>query len=156
MPKDGEDKNSATGSHFTRYGMESKNVVPNVRSFNSRLRGLVLENRVADAVGLLEEMESKGVNQDVISYNAVLIGLCKDENVEEVKSWYRKLGENGYEPDRVTHVTLITFFVRRVTLTWPHVVNELVKLSRVEEVRGIVELGKSNKHSYRLSLPLDK
>ncbi|EEF43971.1 pentatricopeptide repeat-containing protein, putative [Ricinus communis] len=156
--------------------MESKNVVPNVRSYNSRLRGLELENRVMEAVELLGEMENKGIRPDVMSYNAVIKGLCNDENVEEVKNWYRKLKENGRMPDRVTYMTLIPYLRQKGDLDgavelcieimnkgllvnatlFQHVVDELVKLSRVEEAKDLVERGKSNKHSYKLSLPLDK
>ncbi|XP_065877198.1 pentatricopeptide repeat-containing protein At3g13150-like [Euphorbia lathyris] len=154
--------------------MESKNIVPNVRSYNSRLRGLVSQKRMTEAVELFGEMEEKGVQPDVISFNAVITGFCVDDDVEKVYYWYLKLRGSGYIPDRVTYVTLIPFFCRKDDFSTAHelcieiinqglpvrstlfqpVVNGLVKQSKVEEAKELVELGKSNNHlSFKLSMP---
>lgn len=157
--------------------MESKNVVPNTRSYNSRLRGLVLNSRVKEAVKLLGEMEGKGCKPDVMSYNAVIKGFCDDGNAEEVKRWYKELRDKNCLPDRVTYVTIVPFLCQKGDFEmalelctevintglivgaglFKPVIDGLVKQSKIEEAKNLVELGKSNKHChYKLRLPLDK
>ncbi|WCJ20358.1 Tetratricopeptide repeat (TPR)-like superfamily protein [Euphorbia peplus] len=156
--------------------MESKGVVPNVRSYNAMLRGLVSKKRMEEAVEVFGEMEGKGVKPDVISFNAVITGFCEAEDLENAKHWYLKLRGCDYKPDRVTYVTLIPFFCRMEDFSTAHelcieiinhgllvraalfqpVVDGLVKQSKVEEAKELVELGKSNNHiSHKLTMPLD-
>uniref|UniRef100_A0A2P2NGR6 Pentatricopeptide repeat-containing protein n=1 Tax=Rhizophora mucronata TaxID=61149 RepID=A0A2P2NGR6_RHIMU len=145
--------------------MESKNVVPDVRSYNSRLRGLAFERRLVEAVELFDEMKNKGITPNVISYNAMISGFIEDDNLKEVRNWYCKLKEDAM-PDRVTYRTLIRFLcekgdlglaldlciesINRNVIVGPSIVqsmvDELLKQSKDNEAKHLVNLVKSNKH----------
>ncbi|XP_031126529.1 pentatricopeptide repeat-containing protein At1g55890, mitochondrial-like isoform X2 [Ipomoea triloba] len=151
--------------------MESRSVVPNVRSFTTRIRGLVSENQFPEALELLEEMEKNGLKPDIFTYNVFIKGYVDDGNLEEAKMWYGKLAENGCSPDHVTFRLLIPLacekdefsFVlelckKSIDLeqflydsTLQRVVDKLVEQSKVEEAKELVELGNNCSLHYRLN-----
>lgn len=83
--------------------MEEKDV----RSYNSRLRGLVLGRRTEDAVKVFDEMKGVGLMPDVYSFNPLIKGYCQDGRLEEAKKVYLRLLEEKCNPDVVTFQTLI-------------------------------------------------
>uniref|UniRef100_A0A5B7BJW6 Pentatricopeptide repeat-containing protein n=1 Tax=Davidia involucrata TaxID=16924 RepID=A0A5B7BJW6_DAVIN len=154
--------------------MEKKNVVPDIRSYNARLVGLVSEKKMSEAVKLIEELGTMGLKADVFSYNALIRGYCKDGNVEEAKRWYGEMSNSGIVMDRGTFSILVpcvceegdfdfAFLLCKkifdgrclvdAALLQP-VVDGLVKVSKIEEAKKLVQLGKSNCYSrYNLKMP---
>jgi pentatricopeptide repeat protein len=52
---------------------------------------MVHDNRISEAIKLLEEMRSKGINMYVISYSALIKGFCIDGKLEEAEWWYQNM-----------------------------------------------------------------
>lgn len=52
---------------------------------------MVHDNRISEAIKLLEEMRSKGINMYVISYSALIKGFCTDGKLEEVEWWFQNM-----------------------------------------------------------------
>ncbi|KAL7244011.1 hypothetical protein ACSBR1_016271 [Camellia fascicularis] len=157
--------------------MEDKNVVPNVRSYNPKLRALVADNRISEAIELFEEMGSKEVKPDLFSFNALIKGFCDDGNMEEAKKWYKEMSKNDCNPNRVTFTMLVQLACEKGDFDFALelckeaisqrclvdrevkqlVLDGLVKESKMEEAKELVELGKSNSYfDYKLELPSDK
>ncbi|XP_057962061.1 small ribosomal subunit protein mS78 (rPPR3a)-like [Malania oleifera] len=157
--------------------MEAKNVVPDVRSYNAKLVGLASEKKMSEAVRLIEEMESMGIKADVFSFNALIKGFCNDEKMEEAKKWFDKMEASDCAPDKTTYATLVPavcekgdfslalelcekIFKRRRLVdvaVLQRVVDGLVKDSKIEEAKKLVELGKKNNyHRYNLKMPSDQ
>ncbi|KAL0012534.1 hypothetical protein SO802_007642 [Lithocarpus litseifolius] len=157
--------------------IERKKVVHDIRSYNSRLRGMVNQNRILEAVKLIDEMGSKGIEADVISYNALIKGFCKDGKLDEAKWWYNEIRKNDCSPGWVTYMTLIPCLCEEGDFNMAHelcvkiikqrlridiallrrVVDGLVKETENEKAKELVELGKSNNYfHFKLELPLDK
>ncbi|MDV3166673.1 MAG: hypothetical protein Q8807_03405, partial ['Waltheria sp.' little leaf phytoplasma] len=149
-----------------------KNVVPNIRSYNSKLRGLVNAHKLSEALELWEEMGSKGIKPDAYSYNALIKGYCDAENLEQAKKWFSELKKSGLSPDWFTYVILVHLYckkyefekaielckevINRRVMTgaamFRTVIDALVKESRVEEAIQLVEF--ANPHfRYKLKLP---
>ncbi|PSS10330.1 Pentatricopeptide repeat-containing protein [Actinidia chinensis var. chinensis] len=154
--------------------MKDKNVVPNVISYNPKLRALVVDNRISEAIELIEDMGSKGVNPDAYSFNALIKGFCDGGNLEEAKKWYDEMEKNDCKPLQGTFTLLgslacekgdfdfalelckkaINQRCRVNLLMMQLVVDGLVKESKMEEAKELVELGKSNGYfRYKLEIP---
>ncbi|XP_052200991.1 pentatricopeptide repeat-containing protein At3g13160, mitochondrial-like [Diospyros lotus] len=154
-----------------------KNVVPDIRSYNAKLVGLVSEKKMSEAVGLVEELGARGLKADVFSYSALIRGYCKDGNLEEVKRWFEVLAKGDCHPDRATFGAVIQFACEKDDLEWAFelckdifdrrclvdgavlqlVVDGLVKESKIEDAKKLVQLGKSNNYSrYKLKLSSEK
>ncbi|KAK2978965.1 hypothetical protein RJ640_017529 [Escallonia rubra] len=154
--------------------MEERNVVPDIRSYNAKLVGLANERRMSEAVELIRKLGDKGLKPDVFSYNAVIKGYCGEGNVEEAKRWYGELVGGGCAPDTATFAVLVPFACEKGDLGWAFelckdifnrkrlvhesllqlVVDGLVKESKIEEAKKLVQMGKSNVYrQYRLRLP---
>lgn len=156
--------------------MEKKFVVPDIRSYNAKLLGLAYNGKVNEAVDLIGEMKAKGIEPDVFSFNLVIEGFIKEGNLDGAKQWYSEMRKSERVPNKTTFEKLIPFlrkqgdldlayelsqevFSRRFVLDvalLQRVVDELVKASKVEEAKKLVELGKNNDYRrYRLKLPSD-
>ncbi|KAK8524384.1 hypothetical protein V6N13_015409 [Hibiscus sabdariffa] len=147
--------------------MEKKNVVPDIRTYNTKLRGLVHERKISEAVEFWEEMKSKGIKPDTHSYNALITGYCNAGNLEQVMKWYGELKESIL-PDRATYVTVLSFLRKknefemaseickeamdRRTISGAALVDKLVKESKIEEAIQFVESGLS-RSALRLKFP---
>ncbi|XP_076948826.1 uncharacterized protein LOC143621199 [Bidens hawaiensis] len=153
--------------------MTDAGVSPDVRSYNARLVGLVSEKKVDEAVELFNELCSKNIKPDVFSYNAIISGFCNDGDLQEAKKWYAKLVESDAAPNKTTFATLISFACEVSDFDWAVelfkqaferkclldvnvlqlVVDGLVKESRTEEAKELVEIGSSNKfRRYNLTI----
>nr|XP_009767373.1 PREDICTED: pentatricopeptide repeat-containing protein At3g13150-like [Nicotiana sylvestris] len=155
--------------------MEKKNVISNVRSYNSRIRWLVENNQVVEAEELFEEMKNRGINPDTYIYNSMIKACAKDGNLELAKIWYVMLEENGCAPNRPTFKLLITLACDKddpdsaydlckkcinlklnvFTGTIQRVVDALVDHSMIEEAKELLEIGKNCPFRYKLSMPND-
>lgn len=144
--------------------MQDKNVFPCSRSYNPKIRALVAGKRISEAVEVFQEMGSKGVKPDVCTFNFLIKGFCDDENLEDAKRWYKEMGKNDYYPDPATFRILgnraceegeFEFgqelckeaISRRRFIGLPmmqRVLDGLVKESKMEEAKELMELGKSN------------
>jgi pentatricopeptide repeat protein len=154
--------------------MEKKNVVPDIRSYNSKLLGLALVNKTKEAVELVEEMKTKEVKPDVFSFNALIEGYVNEGNLDEAKRWYYEIGKIERAPVKKTFEILVPFVCEKGDLDLAFdlcneifkrkmlvdvsllqlVVDGLVKVSRMEEVEKLVQLGKTNSYCrYDLKLP---
>ncbi|XP_038987715.1 pentatricopeptide repeat-containing protein At1g55890, mitochondrial-like [Phoenix dactylifera] len=154
--------------------MGEKNIEPDIKSFNAKLRALVSEGNTSEAVELVDELSRVGPKPDTFSFNALIKGHCQDGNLEEAKRLYLDLTNNGCAPNRGTFETLIPSLCEAGDLDLAlkccnesmsrrcvvdasmlqEVVEGLVKLSRVEEAKKLVELGRRNYYSRKdLGMP---
>ena len=152
------------------------NVLPNNRSYALKLQALVDAGHLHGALDLFRQLENDGLKLDVNAYTYLIKGFFDQGNVTAAKRWYSKLLESGETPNRITFSVLVPRFcdagdysmafdlckkmVNRQFVVdealLQSVVNGLVKVSRIEESKELVELGKSNKYiQYNLTLPSD-
>ncbi|KAK6932427.1 Pentatricopeptide repeat [Dillenia turbinata] len=82
--------------------MEKKNVVPDIGSYGSRLRGLVNGKKLSDSVELVEKLQQDGPKLDVICYNALIKGFCSDGKLGEAQKWHKELVKKGYVLNKCT------------------------------------------------------
>ncbi|PSS24727.1 Pentatricopeptide repeat-containing protein [Actinidia chinensis var. chinensis] len=156
--------------------MKEKNVVPNARSYNPKLRALVAGNRISEAVELIEEIGIKEIKPDVYSYSALIKGFYDNGMLEEAKDWYKKMAKNNFKTQQATFTKLGSLACEKGDFDFALelckeaisqrclvyssmmqlVVDGLVKESKMEEARELVELGKSNGYfHYKLKMPLE-
>ncbi|XP_010241042.1 PREDICTED: pentatricopeptide repeat-containing protein At3g13160, mitochondrial-like [Nelumbo nucifera] len=146
--------------------MEKSNCIPDVQSFNAKMRGLVLLGKTSEAVKLFDELKTRGVKPDIFSFNALIKGFCNEGNLEEAKKIYSELEKNDCTPNRPTYETLVpclcekedfglAFKLCKESLNRCRVdagllqvvVDGLVKESKVEDAKKLVELGRSKSYS---------
>lgn len=156
--------------------MTTKNVVPDIKSYNAKLLGLALEKKTKEAVELVEEMKKKDVKPDQFSFNALIKGYVNEGNLEQAKLWYTEIVKNERSPDKKTFETLLPFVCERGEVGLASelckdifkgkvlvdisvlqlAVDGLVKESKIEEAKELVEFGKTNRYCrYSLTLPSD-
>ncbi|KAH0866329.1 LOW QUALITY PROTEIN: hypothetical protein HID58_083540 [Brassica napus] len=63
------------------------------------------------------EREGSERERDIQSYNIMLSGLCKRSSLSEADALFRKMKEDGYEPDGCTYNTLIRAHLRGSDIT---------------------------------------
>ncbi|XP_022014373.1 pentatricopeptide repeat-containing protein At1g55890, mitochondrial [Helianthus annuus] len=152
-------------------------VLPDIRSYNAKLVGLVSEKKVDEAVELFGQLGSKNVKADVFGYNAIINGCCNNGDLEGAKKWYAKLVESDCAPNKATFATLIRFACKVSDFDWavelfkqtfehkglvdPNVmqlvIDGLVKESKTDEAKKLVEIGNSSKfRRYSLIMPADE
>ncbi|KAK6917404.1 Pentatricopeptide repeat [Dillenia turbinata] len=148
--------------------MEEKNVIPDVSSYRSRLHGLVNGKRMSDAVELVEKLQKYGPKPDVICYNALIKGFCNDGKLEEAQKWHKELVQKGCVPNKYTFGPFVKLLCEKCEFDkalemciesinhrslmgaalLQQVVDGLVKTSKSEEAKKLVELGWSNNYSH--------
>ncbi|KAF5765043.1 putative tetratricopeptide-like helical domain superfamily [Helianthus annuus] len=157
--------------------MMDTSVLPDIRSYNAKLVGLVSEKKVDEAVELFGQLGSKNVKADVFGYNAIINGCCNNGDLEGAKKWYAKLVESDCAPNKATFATLIRFACKVSDFDWavelfkqtfehkglvdPNVmqlvIDGLVKESKTDEAKKLVEIGNSSKfRRYSLIMPADE
>ncbi|XP_075523180.1 small ribosomal subunit protein mL103 (rPPR7)-like [Primulina tabacum] len=100
--------------------MQEKEVVLDVRSYNSRLHGMMRQKRVSEALDVLKEMEERGLQPNHYSYNVMIKGFVDEGNLKEAKKWYASMIGNGYMADFFTHATLIPFACSKNDVDFAH------------------------------------
>ncbi|KAI3795773.1 hypothetical protein L1987_38432 [Smallanthus sonchifolius] len=148
--------------------MKSKNLEPDVRTYNAKVRGLVVGKRMTDAIGLVGEMKSNGVSPDVYTYNGLINGFVKEDELMEVKKWYGIMMENKIVPDSVTFRMIIAFACKKGDYKFgfelskeglmkgmnvgrsnlQEVLDGLMKESSIDEAKELVELVDGSKFIY--------
>ncbi|XP_021719451.1 pentatricopeptide repeat-containing protein At3g13160, mitochondrial-like [Chenopodium quinoa] len=158
--------------------MEKYNVVPDIISYNKKLRGLVLEEKMQDAVDFVQEILSKGLKLDVYTYNILFSGFCRDgKYLEEAVKWFDEMMKNKCPPDRLTFSTLLRYacdnkdfrfgsrlcrllFYRRCRLNEggliQKVIDGLVRQSNIREAEILVKFGKDSRYSCYHNLKMPK
>ncbi|KAG6512112.1 pentatricopeptide repeat-containing protein At1g55890, mitochondrial-like [Zingiber officinale] len=147
--------------------MRENNIEPDSRSFNGKLRWLVAERRTQEAVELVDQMKRNGPKPDAFTFNALLKGHIQDGNLEEAKKLFLDFTKNECSPNHQTFEILIPYLSEAGELDWAvrccydgmsrrcyvrasflqGVVDALVKNSRVEEAKKLVEAGRKNNYS---------
>ncbi|KAJ6920603.1 hypothetical protein NC651_014250 [Populus alba x Populus x berolinensis] len=56
---------------------------PNAVTFSSMIKGLCVDDKIGEAVGLFKKMVNKGRKRNVVSYNSLINGYCKNRKVDE-------------------------------------------------------------------------
>ncbi|KVH89595.1 pentatricopeptide repeat-containing protein At1g55890, mitochondrial [Cynara cardunculus var. scolymus] len=154
--------------------MRNTSISPDIRTYNARLVGLVAEKKLSEAVEFFGELGLKDLKPDEFSYNAIIQGFCNDGNLEQAKNWYANLMESDSAPNKATFAILIRFVCKTGDIDWavelfkqavqekclldPNVmqlvIDGLVKESKTEEAKKLVDIGNSNKfRRYNLIIP---
>ncbi|KAG6534092.1 hypothetical protein ZIOFF_007976 [Zingiber officinale] len=146
--------------------MRENNIEPNSRSINAKLRWLVAEGRTHEVIELVDQMKRNGPKPDAFTFNALLKGYIQDGNLEEAKKLYLDFAKNECSPNQQTFEFLISYLCEAGELDWAvrccndgmsrrcyvrasflqAVVDALVKNSRVEEAKKLVEAGWNNRY----------
>jgi pentatricopeptide repeat protein len=144
--------------------MKERNVEPDTKSYNAKLRGLVPNGRIEDAAALIDVMEKHGPKPDTVSYNELIRGYCKEGRLDEAKKVYDDLVRHECAPNAGTFGALVPRLVEageldralnccheifsrkcRVDVSLLQgVVIALADVSRMEDAKRIVELGRKN------------
>ncbi|KAL3820657.1 hypothetical protein ACJIZ3_006562 [Penstemon smallii] len=156
--------------------MIKNKLVPNIRSYNARLVGLVNEKKFKEAVEFISEMEKSGTNPDVFTYAALIRGYCEEGDINELKKWYAESVKRECLPDRAVFGSVLLCASEQGDYDWcfelckelferkylvdaavlQKVVDRFVKVSKIDEAKKVVQLGKSNNYClYKLQLTLD-
>ncbi|XP_031275111.1 pentatricopeptide repeat-containing protein At3g13160, mitochondrial-like isoform X2 [Pistacia vera] len=157
--------------------MVDKIVTPDIRSYNAKLNGLAIEKKTKEAVELVEEMRNKKIKPDVFSFNAVIKGFVNEGKLEEAKQWYDDIEKSDCVINKGTFTILVPFVCEKGDLELSFelckkilsrrclvdqellqlVVDSLVKESKIEEAKKLVELSKTiNYCEYNLKLSSEK
>ncbi|XP_010535223.1 PREDICTED: pentatricopeptide repeat-containing protein At3g13160, mitochondrial [Tarenaya hassleriana] len=144
--------------------MEKKNVSLDGRSYNARLLGLSMQRKSKDLVVLFEEMKNKGIKPDDFSFNSMIRGFINEGKLDEAKTWYSEMEKNDCRPNKSTFAIMLPVLCKSGDLGYAfelckeifnkrhlidkvilqQVVDELVKGSKGEEAKELLELAKSN------------
>ncbi|KAL8235541.1 hypothetical protein R6Q59_016622 [Mikania micrantha] len=156
--------------------MMNTSISPDIRTYNAKLVGLVSEKKIVEAVELFNQLCSKKLKPDEFSHNAIINGFCNDGNLQDAKKWYSKLVQSDSAPNKTTFATLIRFACKMTDFDWavelfkqtfeqkclvdPNimqlVIDGLVKESKTEAAKQLVEIGNSNKfRRYNLTTPAE-
>ncbi|KAM7490003.1 hypothetical protein LguiA_032924 [Lonicera macranthoides] len=141
----------------------NKGLEPNLTTYNHRILRLCKNKECARAKKLLDEMISKGVEPNSASYNAIIFGFCKVGDLESAKNVLNKMVGDGYaSPPSFAYYTLMRHMVEEgefdaalemckeiLRRKWippfeamGGLVNGLVKISKAEEAKEVVEVMK--------------
>ncbi|KAJ4961456.1 hypothetical protein NE237_021366 [Protea cynaroides] len=131
---------------------------PDVAAYNVKIMQAHY-GKPEDILALIEEISSIGLKPDTISYNYLLTCYCKHGLIEEAKKVYDSLEENGCAPNAATFRTFIYYLCRNGDFdkafevykesvikdkipdfgTMKHLVEGLVKNSKVKEAKGVIK-----------------
>ncbi|KAF6147921.1 hypothetical protein GIB67_014501 [Kingdonia uniflora] len=143
--------------------MEKSGLAPDIRCYNSKLKGLVVTGKMSEAVKLVEELENNaGMKPDVFTYNTLIKGYCNDGNLDEAKRVFdalvKKKSTNRHSFCDIVHCLCekggldTALEMCNVGLGTKGSVNVgsvqavmdgLIKESRIQEAKKLVELAKS-------------
>ncbi|XP_044460843.1 pentatricopeptide repeat-containing protein At3g13160, mitochondrial-like isoform X1 [Mangifera indica] len=144
--------------------MANRNITPDIRSYNAKLYGLAMEKRTKEAVELVEEMRYKTIKPDVFSFNALIKGFVNEGKLEEAKWWYDEIEKSDCAINKGTFTILVPLVCEKGDLDFAFelckkifgrrclvdeellqlVLDSLVKESKIEEAKELVELSKTN------------
>ncbi|CAN0852550.1 Pentatricopeptide repeat-containing protein At3g13160, mitochondrial [Linum grandiflorum] len=156
----------ADGEATWKKMMMDDSVSPDVRSYNARILGLGMENRMEEAEELVNEMGRNGIETDVHSFIAMIKGCVKLDNLEGAKRWYEEIQKQEIAMNSAVFYTLVPFLCEKGDLQYAFevcrgflsgkvavdgnvvqsVVDGLIKGQRDGEAEELVELGCANKY----------
>ncbi|KAF6147918.1 hypothetical protein GIB67_014498 [Kingdonia uniflora] len=143
--------------------MEKSGLAPDIRCYNIKLKGFVVTGKMSEAVELVEELENNAeMKPDVFTYNSLIKGYCNDGNLDEAQRVFDALVkkkctnkhsfddivpclcEKG-ELDMALEMCNVGLGTKRSVNVNPvqAVVDGLIKESRIQEAKKLVELAKS-------------
>jgi len=83
-------------------------VSPDICTYNSVIRALVVGARVPDALVIFDEMKSSGIEPDVFTYRAVMNGCCKSFRMDDALRVFQEMrGSSGVKSDVVVYNSLL-------------------------------------------------
>lgn len=83
-------------------------VAPDICTYNSVIRALVVGGRVTDALVIFDEMKSSGIEPDVFTYRAVMNGCCKSFRMDDALRVFQEMrGSSGVKSDVVVYNSLL-------------------------------------------------
>lgn len=110
---------------FAAMKAASPPLVPDVCTYNSVIRVLVIGGRVADALVVFDEMKLAGIHPDVFTYRAVVDGCCKSFRMDDALRMFQEMrGGTGLKGDVVVYNSLL---------------DGLFKAKRLDEACGFFE-----------------
>ncbi|VAI01660.1 unnamed protein product [Triticum turgidum subsp. durum] len=110
---------------FAATKAASPPLVPDICTYNSVIRVLVIGGRVADALLVFDEMKLAGIHPDVFTYRAVVDGCCKSFRMDDALRMFQEMrGGTGLKGDVVVYNSLL---------------NGLFKAKRLDEACGFFE-----------------
>jgi pentatricopeptide repeat protein len=93
---------------FAAMKAASPTVVPDICTYNSVIRALVVGGRVTDALVAFDEMKSSGIEPDVFTYWAVMNGCCKSFRIDDALRVFQEMrGSSGVRGDVVVYSSLL-------------------------------------------------
>lgn len=140
--------------------MKEGNVAPNVASYNAKIRGLVLAGEMEEATAVFDGLRGVGLEPNVDSFNALIKGFCEEKNVDAVDKLYGELSKYRFSANYVTYALMVpllceagkidmAYRVSMMSVTnkryididvLQRVVDEMVKKSKIEEVKELAKL----------------
>ncbi|KAF9589588.1 hypothetical protein IFM89_025871 [Coptis chinensis] len=153
---------------------EESGIVPDIISYNAKLQGFVNVGKISEAVELVEQLGNNVEKPNLFTYNVLIKWYGNNGNLDEAKSVYDNMLKSDIVPDWFTFEALIPCVCEKgefglalklceksigsnchVSAGMVQVVVDgLVKESKVEEVKGLMEIAQSKKcyHS-KLKMP---
>ncbi|KAL5217011.1 hypothetical protein ABZP36_017695 [Zizania latifolia] len=93
---------------FATMKDDSPPLVPDICTYNSLIRALVVGARVSDALVVFDEMKSAGIEPDVFTYRAVVDGCCKSFRMDDALRLFQEMrGNSGVKGDVVVYNSLL-------------------------------------------------
>ncbi|KAK4758992.1 hypothetical protein SAY87_020293 [Trapa incisa] len=153
--------------------MEKNGVIPNITSYSTKLLGLVSFKKLDEAAETVNEMRRKEIKPDIFCFNYLIKGYFDDGDLEGAKFWYGEIEKSEFGPNTTTFSLLIPFACDKGDLEFAmrlfegvlvtscridnailqNVLDNLIKESKDDEAKKLVELAKSNKsRQYTLKL----
>ncbi|KAF9610137.1 hypothetical protein IFM89_020269 [Coptis chinensis] len=154
--------------------MEESGIVPDIISYNVKLQGLVNVGKISEALELVEQLRNNVEKPNIFTYNVLIKWYGNNGNLDEAKSVYDNMLKSGIVPDWFTFEALIPCvcgkgeFGLALKLCEKSigsnchvsagivqvVVDGLVKESKVEEAKGLMEIAQSkNCYGSKLKMP---
>jgi pentatricopeptide repeat protein len=82
-------------------------VAPDICTYNSIIRALVIGGRVTDALVAFDEMKSSGIEPDVFTYRAVVNGCCKSFRMDDALRVFQEMQGSSAVSDVVVYNSLL-------------------------------------------------
>ncbi|KAF9588770.1 hypothetical protein IFM89_015497 [Coptis chinensis] len=153
--------------------MEESGIVPDIISYNAKLQGFVNVGKISEAVELVEQLGNNVEKPNLFTYNVLIKWYGNNGNLDEAKSVYDNMLKSDIVPDWFTFEALIPCVCEKGEFGLAlklceksigsncHVsagivqvvVDGLLKESKVEEAKGLVEIAHSKKY-YRSKLKM--
>ncbi|KAF9590771.1 hypothetical protein IFM89_038298 [Coptis chinensis] len=167
-------KGQFSDGEFFWARMEESGVVPDIISFNTKLKGLVSGGNISEAVELVEQLGNSEVKPNRFTYNVLIKWYCSNGKLDEAKRLYDYMLKNDVVPGYITFEALIPCACEKgdwdlalklceVSLnsnchisagTVQFVIDGLVKESKIEEAKGLVEIAWSKTYFHsKLKMP---